>query len=255
MLLLHLKTVLRELVLPPASLLLLGAVGLLLLRQRPRLARIVIALVLASLWLLSTPLISDAVVSLAQFYPALDLSRLEGAQAIVILGGGVTHVESPEYGGAPSAGPELMDKLAYGAYVSRRTGLPILITGFEYETDAMRSTLRMIFDIQPRWTDRDAYDTFQNARNSAALFKPDGIERIILITSATHMRRSVREFAATGLTVLPGPMGILTRPPPGVGNYVPSASALLRSSEAIYELIGEPVRQILAATHVRRQLQ
>jgi len=38
-----------------------------------------------------------------------------------------------------------------------------------------------------------------------------------------------------------------------VGNFIPSAEALLRSYEAIYELIGEPVRQILAATHVRRE--
>ena len=253
MLLLHIKTVLRELVLPPAGLLLLGFAGLLLLQRRPRLARGLIAFALGGLWLISTPLISDAIVSLAQTYPPLDLSHLEGAQAIVILGGGVTHPDSPEYGGGPTAGPELLDKLAYGAYVSRRTGLPILITGFHSECDAMQSTLRAIFDIQPRWIDRDAYDTFQNARNAAALLQRDGIERVILVTMAVHMRRSVREFAATGLAVLPGPMDIVAQRPPGIGNYVPSASALLRSYEAIYELIGEPVRQLLAATHARRQ--
>ncbi len=253
LLLLHIKTVLRELVLPPAGPLLLGFAGLLLLRRRPRPGRILIALALGSLWLLATPLISDAVVALAESYPPLDLSRLDGAQAIAILGGGV-HRTAPEYGGAPSAGAELMDKLAYGAYVSRRTGLPILITGFGYETDAMQSTLRTIFDIQPRWIDRDAYDTFENARNAAALLRGDGIERVVLVTTATHMRRSVGEFTATGLTVLPAPMDIVAPRRPVVGNYVPSARALLRSNEAIYELIGEPVRRILAATHARRQL-
>jgi uncharacterized SAM-binding protein YcdF (DUF218 family) len=253
MLLLHLKTLLRELVLPPACLLLLGFVGLLLLRRRPRLARILIAVAVGTLWLISTPVVSDAIVSLAQSYPPLDLSRLDGAQAIAILGGGVTRAVSPEYGGGPTAGPGLMDRLAYGAYVSRRTGLPILITGSGYETDGMQWTLRTIFDIQPRWIDRDAYDTFQNARNAAALFQHDGIERVVLITAAVHMRRSVREFAATGLTVMPAPMDIQARRPPGIGNYVASAGALLRSHEAIYELIGEPVRQILAATHARRQ--
>lgn len=253
MLLLHIKTVLRELVLPPACLLLLGFAGLLLLHRRPRLARGLIAFALGCLWLISTPLISDAIVSLAQSYPPLDLSQLEGAQAIVILGGGVTHAASPEYGGGPTAGPGLLDKLAYGAYVSRRTGLPILISGFHYESDAMQWTLRAIFDIQPRWIDRDAYDTFQNARNAAALLQRDGIERVILVTTAVHMRRSVREFAATGLAVLPGPMNIVAQRPPGIGDYVPSASALLRSYEAIYELIGEPMRQLLAATHARRQ--
>jgi uncharacterized SAM-binding protein YcdF (DUF218 family) len=253
MVLLYLKTLLRQLILPPAGPLLLGLAGLLLLRRRPGLGRILIAFALGFLWLISMPLISDAIVSIAQTQSPLDLSRLEGAQAIVILGGGVTHAVSPEYAGAPAAGSELMDKIAYGAYVSRRTALPILISGFEYEADAMQATLRTNFDIQPRWIDRDAYDTFQNARNAAALLQRDGIERVILITMATHMRRSVREFAATGLTVLPAPMDILVRRPAGITDFVPSATALLRSHEAIYELIGEPVRQILAATHARRQ--
>jgi len=253
MLLLHIKTVLRELVLPPACLLLLGLAGALLVPRRPRLGRILIASALGCLWLICTPRIADAIVSLAQSYPPLDLSRPAGAQAIAILGGGVTHAVSPEYGGGPTAGPGLLDKLAYGAYVSRRTGLPILITGFHYEADAMQWTLRAIFDIEPRWIDHDAYDTFQNAQNTAALLQRDGIERVILITTAVHMRRSVREFAAAGLTVLPAPMDIQAQRPPGVGNYVPSAGALLRSYGAIYELIGEPVRQLLAATHFRRQ--
>jgi uncharacterized SAM-binding protein YcdF (DUF218 family) len=253
MLLLHLKTVLRELVLPPASLLLLGFVGMLLQRRRPRLGRILLACALAVLWLISLPLISNAIVLLTQSYPPLDLSRLEGAQAIVVLGGGISRAESPEYGGGPAAEVGLMDKLAYAAYLSRRSGLPILITGFGYETDAMQSTLRTNFDIQPRWIDRDAYDTFQNARNAAALLQRDGIERVVLVTVATHMRRSVREFSATGLAVLPAPMDIATRKPPGIGNYVPSAFALEESNAAIYELLGEAVRQILVATHARRQ--
>jgi uncharacterized SAM-binding protein YcdF (DUF218 family) len=252
--LLYLKTLLRQLLLPPAGPLLVGFAGLLLLRRRPRLARVLIALALGFLWLISTPLISDAIAVLAQHYPPLDLSRLDGAQAIAILGGGVSRAVAPEYSGAPSAAAELMDKLAYGAYVSRRTGLPILVTGFEYETDAMQSTLRTNFDIQPRWIDRDAYDTFENARNAAALFRHDGVERVILITTTVHMRRSVREFAATGLTVLPAPTDMLENEPHGVGDFVPSARALMQSYEAIYELIGEPVRQLLAATHARRQL-
>jgi uncharacterized SAM-binding protein YcdF (DUF218 family) len=254
MALLYLKTLLRQLLLPPAGPLLVGFAGLLLLRRRPRLARVLIGFALGFLWLISTRLISHSIVMLAQSYPALDQSRLDGAQAIAILGGGVTHAVSPAYGGAPAAGPELLDKLAYGAYLSRRADLPILITGYRAESDAMQATLHTNFDIQPRWIDRDAYDTFENARNAAALFRHDGIERIILITTSVHMRRSVREFAATGLTVLPAPTDSLENTPHGVDDLVPTARALLQSYEAIYELIGEPVRQILAATHARRQI-
>jgi len=253
-LLLYLKTLLRQLLLPPAGPLLVGFAGLLLLRRRPRLARVLIGLALGFLWLISTRLISDSIVMLAQSYPALDLSRLGGAQAIAILGGGVTLAVSPAYGGGPAAGPELLDKVVYGAYLSRRANLPILITGYGAESDAMQATLQRNFDIQPRWIDRDAYDTFGNARNAAALFRQDGVERVILITTTVHMRRAVREFAATGLTVLPAPTDLLEKTPHGVGDFVPSARALMRSYEAIYEVSGDPVRRLLAATHARRQL-
>jgi hypothetical protein len=36
-------------------------------------------------------------------------------------------------------------------------------------------------------------------------------------------------------------------------NFMPSAAALLRTNEAVYELIGEPVRVTLAVLHLRRQ--
>jgi hypothetical protein len=36
-------------------------------------------------------------------------------------------------------------------------------------------------------------------------------------------------------------------------NFMPSAAALLRTNEAVYELIGEPVRVMLAALHLRKQ--
>jgi len=40
---------------------------------------------------------------------------------------------------------------------------------------------------------------------------------------------------------------------PGIWRYMPNASALERSCAAVNELLGEPVRALLAATHLRRQ--
>ena len=251
MLLLHLKTLLRELLLPPISPLLLGFAGLLLLQRRPRLARGLLIFALGSLWLLATPLISNAIVRSAQHYPALDLSQLDGAQAIVILGGGGGRAWAPEYGG-PAAGGELLEKLGYGSFIARRTGLPILVTGARIEVSTMLATLRQNFDLDPRWVDDQAYDTFDNASNAAALLKRDGINRVILLTRAAHMWRSVHEFTAVGLTVVPAPVGINTRRPLVLLDYLPRADALLESYEACYELLGEPVRIVLAAMHLRR---
>jgi uncharacterized SAM-binding protein YcdF (DUF218 family) len=249
--LLQLKTLLRDLILPPTGPLLLALLGLALLKLRPRLGRTCLIAGLASLWLLSTPIVSDVLTGLVEMYPPLDLRQAATAQAIVILGGGGQRALAPEYGG-PAAEPFLLERLSYGAYLANKTGLPILVTGYSVEAQAMHDSLQRNFGIETRWIDDQAYDTFQNARNSARILTADSVHRIVLVTRATHMRRSVREFTDAGFDVVTAPAGMLAPQDYGVLRYVPNADALLRSHMAIYELIGEPVRMFLAASHLRR---
>jgi uncharacterized SAM-binding protein YcdF (DUF218 family) len=251
-LLLQLKTFLKSLILPPAGPVLVALLGLLLIKRRPVLARVLMIVGLGSLWLMSTPVVSDALTRLAEHYPPLDMRLAANAQAIVILGGGGQRAFAPEYQG-PAADPFLLERLTYGAFIARKTGLPVLVTGFWIEASAMHDTLQRNFDIETRWIDNRAYDTFQNAQNSAALLKADGIHRIILVTHATHMWRSVQEFTATGLEVVPAPVGMVGNRDPGLLRYLPNPDSLLRSYVASYELLGEPVREFLAASHIRRQ--
>jgi uncharacterized SAM-binding protein YcdF (DUF218 family) len=250
--LLQLKTVVRMLILPPAGPLLLAILGILLLRRRPHLGRACLMVSIASLWLLSTPWVSDVLSSWVEHYPPVDLHAAGEAQAIVILGGGGQREFAPEYGG-PAAEPVLLERLDYGAYLARKTGLPILVTGFRIEAIAMSDTLTRDFSVTPRWVDGQAYDTFQNARNAAHLLQAEGISRVVLITRAAHMWRSVHEFMAAGMEVVPAPVGILTRRNTNFSLYLPDLSALERSTAAVYELLGETVRRFLAVTHLRRQ--
>jgi uncharacterized SAM-binding protein YcdF (DUF218 family) len=252
LILLRFKTLLKSLIFPPAGPLLLAIAGVFLIKRRPLLARTCLVLGLGSLWLLSTPVVSDGLARLAEHYPPLDLRSVAGAQAIVILGGGGERAFAPEYGG-PAAEPVLLERLSYGAFIAHRSGLPILVTGFRIEAAAMRATLLRNFDIDPRWVDAEAYDTFENARNSVRLLAADGIHRIVLVTHSTHMRRSVREFTAAGVEVVPAPVGMLAMRDPGIWHYLPNSDALLRADAAINELLGEPVRAVLAALHLRRQ--
>ncbi len=195
---------------------------------------------------------ADVLLRACEPYPPLDWTQARGAEAIVILGGGEHRSWAPEYGG-PTADGVLLDRLAYGVLVARRTTLPILVTGFQTEASAMRESLRRTFGVEPRWVDDQAYDTFENARNAMRVLKADGISRVILITSGTHMRRASREFTAAGAAVVPAPVGI---PGPRVidaMSWVPRPDALVYSYSVIYELAGETVRWFLAATHLRHQ--
>ncbi|HMD27644.1 MAG TPA: YdcF family protein [Steroidobacteraceae bacterium] len=250
--LLRLKTVLKGLILPPAGPLLVAVFGLLLLKRRPLLARALLIVGLGSLWLLSTPIVSDVLTGLAEHYPPLDWHLAADAQAIVILGGGGQRSFAPEYAG-PAAEPVLLERLNYGAFIARKTGLPILVTGFRIEARAMQATLQRNFAIDARWVDDQAYDTFQNASNSARLLRADGVHRIVLVTHATHMWRAAREFSGAGMEVIAAPVGMLAVRDPSISRYLPHPDALLRSDAAINELLGEPLRAFFAATHLRRQ--
>jgi uncharacterized SAM-binding protein YcdF (DUF218 family) len=246
-----LRTLLKNLVLPPAGPLLLALLGILLLKRRPILGRSLALAGIAALWLLATPVASDVLVRLAEREPPLDFTRIADAQAVVILGGGGQRMYAPEYGG-PAADPILLERLSYGAFLAHKSGLPVLISGFHGEAEAMHDTLLRNFAIEPRWMDNQAHDTFENAANSARLLSADGVRRILLVTSGTHMWRSAQEFTAAGFQVIAAPAGMLGRRAGGVALYLPSAEALMRTYAAGYELLGDPVRVLLQATHLRR---
>lgn len=251
-----LKLLLGILLLPPAGPLLLAGSGCWLLARRrtgAEGAKAALALAvtgLVALWLLSTPVIADVLTRLAERYPPLDLTRPVRGEAIVILGGGTART-APEYGGA-AAGLGLLERVSYGAYVARRTGLPVLVSGSAREALAMRATLSRDFGITARWVNGASRDTFDDAQLSARLLKADGIERIVLVTSSNHEWRAAHEFMSTGLAVEPAPVHVWAPAARELRDFLPDAVGLLRSSEALHEIVGNAARPLLAATHLRR---
>jgi len=247
-----LKSLLRQLVLPPAGPLLLAALGAWLAARRRPAGWLLLTLGLATLWLLSTPLVADALAHRTQRYAALDLTRPVDAQAIVILGGGDERLTAPEYAGEPAAGLGLLERVAYGAYLAQHTRLPVLVSGTRNETLAMRASLAR-FNTDTRWMEDRSADTFQNAQFSAPLLKAAGVTRILLVTDAEHEWRAAHEFQAAGLAVVPAPDEVWAPRPFRLLRCVPNAAALSRSTQALYETLGESVRVTFAALHLRRQ--
>ena len=122
-----LRELLRRLVLPPGGPMLLMLAGFLIVRRRRRVGGGLLAIGFLSLWLLATPWVAERLLLALQTEPVLDLTQPSGAQAVVILGGGV-RLLAAEYGGdAPS--DDSLRRIAFGAYVAKRTGTPILVSG------------------------------------------------------------------------------------------------------------------------------
>ncbi|HEY6454118.1 MAG TPA: YdcF family protein [Steroidobacteraceae bacterium] len=250
------KALARALLLPPMGLLILAILGAVLIALNHRRSGWSCLLAgLAAMWVLSMQVVADELTRLTQVYPAFDSAKPTHAQAIVILGGVGERTFAPEYPGIQfAASLELLERVNYGAWLSRTTHLPILVTSIGENTRTMVASLSRDFQVRPRWVDYKSHDTFENARNSALLLRADNVHSILLVTSDTHMLRATREFLGTGLQVTPAPVHVLPRHIYyDVFCYLPSADAMMYSNRAIYELVGERVREILVALNVRRQ--
>ena len=82
-------------------------------------------------------------------------------------------------------------------------------------------------------------DTHQNAVNTGAMLEKLGINKILLVTSAFHMRRSEAVFEAQGLEVIPAPTDFQRLVGPAtVPGWLPSVSDLWQSTHALHEIIG-----------------
>jgi uncharacterized SAM-binding protein YcdF (DUF218 family) len=81
-------------------------------------------------------------------------------------------------------------------------------------------------------------NTRQNAQFTADILRPMGINKIVLVTSALHMRRAVASFEKEGFTVIPA----ATDHEAGTGfdwtSFLPEAGALFGSARAIKEIVG-----------------
>ena len=98
----------------------------LVLARRPWLARGLVAFSFIALYALSTPFVAGQLRQWLESAPRDPLSDKSGG-AIVILGGG-TYVNAPEYGGdTPSV--ETLARLRYGAHLYRALKKPVLVTG------------------------------------------------------------------------------------------------------------------------------
>jgi uncharacterized SAM-binding protein YcdF (DUF218 family) len=198
-------------VVPPTSLVLLGLLGLALRRRHPTAGAALTGFSLLALLLLSLPLTAYSLMGRLETPSLADPRAVDDAQAIVILAGGVAR-GAPEWGG-DTVNLFTLQRVRYGARLARETRLPVLITGAAPregrpgEAAMMRELLSTEFGVPVRWFDEQAKTTAGNAREAAALLRPAGIGRVVLVTSAFHMPRARRAFERAGLQVIAAPTG------------------------------------------------
>ena len=227
-------------ILPPAGPLWLALLGALVMLRKPwrRVGVVLISVAFVSLFLLSTQLVQSALVASVDRHPPLDPEAevWPEAEAIVVLAAGVQWGSREWDGDAP--GSMAVARLRYAAEVHRRTGLPVLVTG--YTGDGMRVVMERDFGIPVRWIEDRSFDTIQNAEKTARILRREKIDKVYLVTHFWHMPRSVLAFEAVDVDVVPAPMGFVgPRPDDGLLDRVrPRAGPLLVANLIFHEWIG-----------------
>jgi len=238
--------------LPPLCFVLVALGGLILARRRHTAGTLVVLAAMAGLTAASTPYVAERLLMALEPVPlavapaapaaATAPSTATATAAIVVIGGGLGR-EAPEYGG-DTLNATTLERVRYAAWLHRRTGMPILVSGGRplatrlSEAETMRDSLAADFRAPPRWVEGDSLNTRENALRTQALLAADSIRRIYLVTHAWHMPRARRAFEQAGLEVVAAPTGYTSLTPAPLA-WVPSAQALRSTHLAMREWLGQ----------------
>ncbi len=250
-----LRYIFKHLLLPPGGLLLLLLAAFVLRRRAPRLAAVCFVLGFGGLWAMAMPLTVEWAAGRLEREPALATEHwstlAQQAGAIVVLGAGREIGDAAWGGDQPSH--IAFERIRYAARLAKASGLPILASGGLHfgrrppsEAELAGQVLAQDLGVTLRWKEEQSRTTWENAVYSAALLREQGIERIVLVTSAAHMPRSRWCFEQQGLEVIAAPVGFMGVPNGRpLGGWLPEPRAVWQSGMLLNEAAGLLVYPLL----------
>ncbi len=236
---------LQSFLMPPLNSLLIILLGAFFFKLHRTRGWLFLALGCLMLYLQATPYVAYRLNQLIAPAPMKD-SDLYSGQALVLLGGGVNDSAS-EYKVNAISNQETFARVRYAAYLAKKVPRRrIFVSGGAIDTkdseaSLMRSALEDEFEVENQiLLEPDSKTTKENAQYTARLLQQYGIHKVILITSASHMRRARALFEQNGIKVVSAPTAFYS-----LGFYrlrllwfVPTASAMSATSSVLHELIG-----------------
>lgn len=240
------KGLLKAVLLPPVGLVVLALVGLVIARRRT-FGSVLAAFSLLSLLAMSLPIVAHPLTAMLGAPEVLAPGRAAQAQAIVIPAGGLRE-NAPEYGGV-TLSALTAERVRYGAWLAKRTALPLMVTGGgevqgKTEAELMRIALLEEYGVAVRWVEARAQNTQQNAAFAAQMLLPQGITRIVLVGHIFDTRRFALEFQRAGFSVIAAPTGPRTANDASWRDWVPSIRSLEASHFACYELVANALIEL-----------
>ena len=203
------------------------------------------------LYLLSTHWFSQMLLHSVESYPAItpeqhsELKRQVEAQPTAIVMLGSYHDELwPEYGTA-NLDHHAMRRIQYAVWLAGQLDLPVLATGGAARQEhtphakVVADYTATHLDFKIEWVEDKARTTYENAVLSKEILNKEYIEQVVLVTSAWHMRRSVKLFEAHGFKVIAAPTNLAL--PLAISEFqswIPNTGAYANSYRALHEHLG-----------------
>jgi uncharacterized SAM-binding protein YcdF (DUF218 family) len=207
-------------------------------------SRVAAWLVWGALWVLSTPFAANRLVAWAETSgPDLDealAGKDQGKAAMVVLAGGMrtySRLVPPRERLDGATTERVMG--AARLWHDHPFGLVILSGAPRAISLCMRDLITSLgVPADHVVLESTSLNTRQNALESARILRERGVETVVLVTSATHMRRAVKSFDRAGVQVIPAPVDVVGASVPEVDQFLPSAHALSWAQLALHELLG-----------------
>lgn len=199
------------------------------------------------LWLMSSALAYGLLgMGLEREFPPMRAEQLPTADAIVVLGGGMLgNTNTVCYAELEMSA----DRVAHAARIYKAGKAPVVIPSGKDEVNASKPfLLELGVPESAILVENESKNTEQNAKFVAEYVKSrhqgSGVPKIIVVTSAWHMRRSLLMFEkyADGIEVVPGACDyeatIGSDEMFSLNAILPNADSLLRNSCMLKEYIG-----------------
>lgn len=204
---------------------------------------------LTVLFVFSSPVVADRMFAALEDDATNTFDPSRKYDAVVLLGG-MSDMNSTRRSQRPSFNEAVERVLAtYDVLASDQAGVAIASGGPDgagmSDAEVARDQLvRMGIAADRVIVEDKAMNTRENATYVAEIMKQRGFERVVIVTSAYHMVRSVECFRAVGLTVDTLPVDFIAGED-ARGGLMPRAHALDRSARAIREAFGRVIYRLM----------
>ncbi|NLR76123.1 YdcF family protein [Leeia aquatica] len=227
-------------VLPPFSLLWLLLLAWLGRQRFPRLAKVGFWVGLFLLYLTATPWCANRLA--AGLERGMAWQPHPDAQAIVVLGGGRQAAQA-DFHESRTLSKASLQRARYAAWLHRKTGLPILVSGGAPDGGIAEAVLqqRVLQDelgVRVQWLEGASNTTAENASFSARLLRQHGVGRVYVVSDAWHLRRALPQFQQQGLQVYPAGVAFHEDAPFWVRDWLPHAGSWRESGQMLHEWLG-----------------